>query len=144
MKKLLTLLILLFLSGCAANRPSLEAYTDSPLMPYFRELFPEHQLFAVLEGDYTNIGMDCLVVVFRYEPNYNRKVTVIYNQGEITVTEPIPAPYEDVTMRWHSINRDGDYDLVLSGRRGIHMGLGVLRFTDGVWHDLFGGLEDCC
>ena len=144
MKKLLILIILLFLSGCAANRPVQEIRTDSALYPYFREYFPENQLFAVLEGDYANIGMNCLVVVFRYNPNYNRKVTIIYNQGEIAVTEPIPAPFEDVEMRWHSINRDGDYDLVLSGRRGIHVGLGILRFIDGEWYDLFGGLEDCC
>jgi len=140
---LISLAALLTLSAC--DTTDTPALIDSELLPYFRAAFPYQEIVLMIEGDANDDGVDDLVVVFKADPNYNQKVTVISSCcAGFTLTEPMPAPFQDVAMRWHDIDGEPPTELVVSGRRGMDFGLGVLRFEDEQWVDLFGGLEDCC
>ena len=145
MRFLLGAAILLVLAGCGNgagdDRPG---PMESHLLPYFRAEFPGQRIVLMIEGDVNDDGVDDLVVVFEADPNYNQKVTVFSGAYGFGLTQPMPAPFQDVAMRWQDIDNQPPTELVLSGRRGMDFGLGVLRFHYDHWMDLFGGLEDCC
>jgi len=139
-----------FLSACgtASARESVhEPWMKEPnskLFAYFRDIHPYKEVILWLEGDFNADGIDDLVVVYRKNPDENQKVTVFSYGNGFKLTEPIPAPFEDVTLERRNIDGLDPYELIISGRRGINHGLGVLRFVEKQWIDLFGGLEDCC
>ncbi|MCL2234843.1 MAG: hypothetical protein FWB98_00175 [Defluviitaleaceae bacterium] len=139
---LLSLSALLIFAACG-TADNQELIT-SDLLPYFREVFPYQEIVLMIEGDANDDGIDDLVVVFAADPNHNQKVTVLSASNGFWLTEPMPAPFQDVAMSWRDIDNAPPIELVLSGRRGMDFGLGVLRFYENQWVDLFGGLEDCC
>ncbi|MCL2619331.1 MAG: hypothetical protein FWD97_00165 [Defluviitaleaceae bacterium] len=143
MRFLLGALLLLVLAGCGVT----DDYPDlieSDLLPYFRAEFPNQQIVLMIEGDANDDGIDDLVVVFRADPEHNHKVTVFSTPNGFKLTEPMPAPFQDVDMEFININDQPPNELMISGRRGINFGLGILRFYDNQWVDLFGGLDGCC
>jgi|GEM_PF-2124370 len=146
-KWLIIAICLLLLSGCTTPEKTPELI-DSLLLPYFREMYPEEEIVLMIEGDCNDDGITDLVVVFRQDADHNRLVTVFSYQGGFRLTEPIPAPFQDVRLEWITLELkeiDGTYPtaLLVSGRRGTVFGLRVLRFMDNEWIDLFGGLEGC-
>jgi len=117
---------------------------NSLLLPYFKEAYPEKEIILLSEGDCNADGIDDLVVVYRENENKNHMVTVYSHDGGYSLTNHMPAPFEDCKLEWKDVSERGQLDLVISGRRGIHYGISVLRFDDGEWINLFGGMEECC
>lgn len=136
-------ILLLILAGCsiADDYPDL---IDSDLLPYFRAVYPDHRIVLMIEGDANDDGIYDLVVVFRADPDHNHKATVFSTPDGFLLTESMPAPFQDVDMEFININDKPPNELMISGRRGINFGLGILRFYDDQWVDLFGRLDGCC
>jgi len=117
---------------------------SAALLAYFEEVYPGKKTVMLLEGDCNADGITDLVIVYRENENSNRLATVYSHEGGFSLANPIPAPFEAVALKWKDIDERPPVELVVSGRRGIHFGIGVLRFVDGEWVDLFGGMENCC
>ena len=139
---------LLLTGACCIAGASEEAgplpYSDSPLLEYFKEAYPDNEIVLLLKGDCNADGIDDLVIVYKADENHNHQVTVFSHEGGYKLSPPIPAPFQDVALEWKDIDNLPPVELVVSGRRGIHHGLGVFRFVDGEWVDLFGGMDECC
>ena len=118
--------------------------TDHELLVYFAEAYPDKEIVLLFEGDCNADEITDLVIIYKEHDEANHQVTVYSHLGGYRLSDPIPAPFEDITLEWKDIDRTPPTELVVSGRRGINMGLGVLRFVDGEWIDLFGGLDECC
>jgi len=118
--------------------------TEDELLAFFREVYPDKEIVLLSMGDCNDDGLLDLVIVYRENKDKNHMVTVYSHEGGYLLTHPIPAPYEDVKLEWEDIDRIPPTELIISGKRGIHFGLGVFRFVDGEWIDLFGGMEECC
>ena len=116
----------------------------SGLQTYFEEAYPDKEIILLFEGDCNADGITDLVVVYRENENANSQVTVYSHEGGYKLSSPISAPFEDVALKWKDIDERPPVELIVSGRRGIYFGIGVFRFVDGEWIDLFGGMEMCC
>ena len=150
----LALFTLLYLCSCGiknktdcAKEPVLlnEAMEENfDLFHFFEDAFPDKEIVISLKGDFNSDGIADLLVVYRENAKENRMVGV-YSDGNIHIlSEPNPAPYEDVRLQWRDIDNRPPIELFISGRRGIHFGAGIFRFIDGRWINLFGGMEHCC
>ena len=143
----LTIVCLVCLTSCGivdAYEKAASVASAGELLAYFEEAYPDKEIILLFEGDCNADGITDLVIVYKENENANHKVTVYSHDGGFKLSSPIPAPFEDVALRWKDIDERPPVELIVSGRRGIHFGIGVFRFVDGEWADLFGGMEMCC
>jgi hypothetical protein len=142
------MICLIFFSSCDRsnpdNTPDSGAIKSGGLLTYFWSAYPDKEVLLLSEGDCNADGITDLVVVYREDPNMNHQATVYSLGDDFAFTHPISAPFEDCLLEWKDIDGRDPCELVVSGRRGLYFSYGVLRFTNGAWVDLFGGLEECC
>lgn len=124
---------------------SLTELSSHPLFHYFSLVHGSPELVTGIAGDCNGDGVEDLTLVFRHSEVGNHLVTVYSTGEEYLLSEEISAPVEDCLLVWRDIDEMPPVELLVSGRKGIHIGYAIYRFEGGAWVALFGdGMGDCC
>lgn len=115
-----------------------------PLFTHFQAAYDAPELVTGIAGDCNGDGVEDLTVVFRHGEG-NHLVTVYSGEEGFRLSEEISAPVEDCLLTWRDIDEVPPVELLVSGRKGIHIGYAIYRFEAGAWTALFGdGMGECC
>lgn len=96
-------------------------------------------------ADFTNVGQEGLIVIYRESRNANKMVAIWEKDGEYIINAPSPAPLENCRIEWKDIDDNPPREMVLSGSKGTAVGYAIYRYENGEFFSLFGdGMENCC
>lgn len=117
---------------------------DHPMMVYFSEINPFTVQAAEIE-DLTDDGKEDLLVIWRDTiEDFNYMAVVTEENRRLGLTEKEKAPYENLSIEFKNIDKEGVMEFIVSGSRLGNYGYGIYRVEDGAVVNIFGeGLEDC-
>ena len=117
---------------------------DDPLLAFFKEERPDHEVLLACSEDVTDDGHDDLVVICRHD-GLTRSCAVLWGEGGCVITEEIPAPIENQRIRFFNMDHEGEMEFLITGEKRGEVGYAIYRIIDGEMVDLFGdGMEACC
>lgn len=119
---------------------------DHELLLYFEEKFPEVEVLKAGEEDVTANGKKDLIVIYRkLEEDYNEMRGVLRLENRIYITDPIDAPYENLTLEFIDIDGKDPLEFIVSGSRRGHYGYSIIRVDEGLaLYNVFSeGMEKC-
>lgn len=149
------LILLLFLTGCSGGVPeevtapgeegSAAIATDHRLYKHFLAAHGEKTPLLTGVNDINNDGREDLIVIYQDTPGTNKMIAIWEVNGEVTVSEPTPAPVENYRIEWRDIDKKAPIELVVSGSKGVNFGYAIYRWENGNFVNLFGeGMDNCC
>jgi hypothetical protein len=147
--------LLLFLTGCSGVVPKETAIpgqeesavlaTDHGLYKHFLAAHGEKTPLLTGVNDINNDGREDLIVIYQDTPGTNKMIAIWEVNGEVTVSEPTPAPVENYRIEWRDIDKKAPIELVVSGSKGVNFGYAIYRWENGNFVNLFGeGMDNCC
>lgn len=148
MRSLIAIIVVFALCGCATsidnNANEVHSVEKDPMYECFYRSYPDNVVITSIYGDCNDDGVDELTVVYSESKAANKFVTVYISNEELKLTEPMPAPLENCLLQWKDVDEKPPIELLISGQKGIHIGYGVFRFSDGEWVSLYGDMTECC
>ena len=150
MLRLFFVLCVFIFVSCGDNTQdikSAEGINNNELYKSYMKEYSEKELLTFLLFYFSGDDKDDLIIIYR-ESKYSNKLIGIYkdyNSGKILMTSPIPAPIESYTMKFYNIDEKVPNEILVSGKKGAHIGFAVYRLENGEFISLFeNGMEDCC
>lgn len=150
MLKVLYAVCVFILISCSNNNKenisNADGIKNNELYEVYIKKYSDKELLTFLEGDFSGDNIDDLIIIYR-ESAYSNKLVGIYkdSNGHILITEPIPAPIENYTIRFYNIDEKVPNEILVSGQKGANIGFAVYRLENGQLISLFeNGMEKCC
>lgn len=151
MLKILFVLCFSLITACNENNnvesiKSSDGIKNTELYKEYMSKCSNKELLTFLEGDFSGDNTDDLIIIYK-ESDYSNKLVGIYknSDGKILMTPPIPAPIENYTIRFYNIDEKVPNEILVSGKKGAHIGFAVYRLENGELISLFeNGMEKCC
>ena len=120
---------------------------NNPLFIHFKNQFSEKKPVKAGYEDVNNDTIPDLLVVYRDDVEDKNFMAVILDfDGEYHITEPVPAPYENVEIQYKNIDDVDEMEFIVSGSRDGNYGYAIFRVTEDLEiRDLFSeDMDDCC
>lgn len=118
---------------------------DKSLLSYFEENAKFEEIINYSEEDINEDKRKDLVVVYKKDSKSNEMVVIINEKNNVYMTDPTPAPKEDVVIEFKNIDDKEPIEVVISGSKNGNVGYGIYRLENKKLLNLFGeGMEACC
>lgn len=118
---------------------------DESLLLYFEGNVIFEEIISYGEEDINEDKRKDLVVVYKKDNKSNEMVVIINEKDNIYMTDPTPAPKEDVVIEFKNIDDKVPLEVVISGSKNGNVGYGIYRLENKKLLNLFGeGMEACC
>ena len=118
---------------------------DKSLLSYFEENAKFDEIISYGEEDINEDKRKDLVIVYKKDNESNEMVVIINEKDNIYMTNPTPAPKEDLLIEFKNIDDKEPLEVVISGSKNGNVGYGIYRLENKKLLNLFGeGMEACC
>lgn len=110
----------------------------------FTEEFPDREVILCEGGDFTNDGIEDLIVIYK-EKKHTEMLVVVGDENKVMYTNSVKAPVENQAIELRNIDEKDEVEFVVSGSKAGNVGYGIFRVENMILKDLFGeGMDACC
>jgi len=138
----------LMASGCSGKTQTALSTTESipPAVEYWQKQFPDNQLIKWAENDLNNDKRKDAVMIYRQADDSKCKMVIAINLPDgYSFTDPIAAPVSSQQISFTDFDNKPPTEVVISGKSGTFIGIGIFRLVDAQIVNLFAdGYDKCC
>lgn len=119
-------------------------FKENELYIAFTEEFLEREVILCESGDFTNDGIEDLIVIYK-EKKHTEMLVAVGGENKIMYTNTVKAPVENQSIELRDIDSKDEMEFVVSGSKAGNVGYGIFRVENMILKDLFGeGMDACC
>lgn len=117
---------------------------NQELLDFYEAAHCEEIVLASQE-DLNMDGKKDAVIIYKESKKSNKMTLVVTDGKSYYLTEPVPAPMENQTIKFKNIDEKEELETIVSGEKNGNVGFAIFRIEDKKAVDIFGeGMESCC